>query len=127
MINVSSAAQAPVDVKALAGETQLTDHEAYAQSKLAMIAWSRHLAQSLNGNGPAIVSINPGSMLASTDGERGLRGAWPGHPNRRQDPRASRTIRRIRGHVRRPTSTTIRSALARPIRTRWMLEEPRLS
>ena len=64
VINVSSAAQAPVNLKALRGQTSLSDHAAYAQSKLAITAWSRHLALSLK-QGPMIVAVNPGSLLAS--------------------------------------------------------------
>ncbi len=65
VVNLSSAAQAPVDLKALAGLVKLSDGAAYAQSKLAITTWSRALALSLNGNGPMIVAVNPGSMLGS--------------------------------------------------------------
>lgn len=64
VINLSSAAQAPVDLEALAGRTMLEDMPAYAQSKLALTMWSRHLAHSLK-DGPAIIAVNPGSLLAS--------------------------------------------------------------
>ena len=65
VVNLSSAAQAPVDLKALAGERNLGDSEAYAQSKLALTMWSFHLAQSLAERGPAIIAVNPASFLAS--------------------------------------------------------------
>jgi NAD(P)-dependent dehydrogenase (short-subunit alcohol dehydrogenase family) len=65
VVNLSSAAQAPVDLKALAGERGLGDSEAYAQSKLALTMWSFHLAQSLADEGPAIIAVNPASFLAS--------------------------------------------------------------
>ncbi|XP_022778665.1 retinol dehydrogenase 13-like [Stylophora pistillata] len=65
IINLSSAAQSPVDLKALSGHTQLSDREAYAQSKLAITMWSRHMADSIKGNGPAIIAVNPGSLLGS--------------------------------------------------------------
>ena len=65
VVNLSSAAQASVDPKALAGQVSLSDGEAYAQSKLAITIWSRALALSLNGNGPVVVAVNPGSMLGS--------------------------------------------------------------
>ncbi|MBX2800507.1 MAG: SDR family NAD(P)-dependent oxidoreductase [Myxococcales bacterium] len=65
VINVSSAAQAPVQLAALAGQGALPDMEAYAQSKLAITAWSRSLARALGEHGPVIVSVNPGSMLGS--------------------------------------------------------------
>ena len=65
VVNLSSAAQAPVDLKALLGERGLGDGEAYAQSKLALTMWSFHLAQSLANEGPAIIAVNPASLLAS--------------------------------------------------------------
>ncbi len=66
VINLSSAAQSPVDLDALAGRIRLADdYAAYAQSKLALTMWSRHLALSLNGSGPAIIAVNPGSMLGT--------------------------------------------------------------
>ena len=64
VVNVSSAAQAPVDVNAMRGNVALDDMSAYAQSKLAIIIWTLKLAQSLP-DGPVIVAINPGSLLAS--------------------------------------------------------------
>ena len=65
VVNLSSAAQAPVDPAALAGKRQLSAMDAYAQSKLALTMWTRHLAQDLAGKGPLIVAVNPGSLLAS--------------------------------------------------------------
>ncbi|MEL6555615.1 MAG: SDR family NAD(P)-dependent oxidoreductase [Cyanobacteria bacterium J06621_11] len=70
VINLSSAAQSPVNLKALTGQISLSDGVAYAQSKLALTMWSRHLAHSLQENGltensPVIVAVNPGSMLGS--------------------------------------------------------------
>ncbi len=66
VINLSSAAQSPIDLKALAGQVKLSDEmSAYAQSKLALTMWSRHIALLLNDRGPMIVAINPGSLLAS--------------------------------------------------------------
>ncbi|MGI9508263.1 MAG: SDR family NAD(P)-dependent oxidoreductase [Geminicoccaceae bacterium] len=65
VINLSSAAQAPVNLDALAGKAPLDDSQAYAQSKLALTMWSFHLAQSLGDNGPAIIAVNPASFLAS--------------------------------------------------------------
>lgn len=65
VINLSSAAQAPVDLAALAGSPRLSDGEAYAQSKLALTMWSRQLAQKLGDNGPAVIAVNPGSMLGT--------------------------------------------------------------
>jgi NAD(P)-dependent dehydrogenase (short-subunit alcohol dehydrogenase family) len=65
VVNLSSAAQNPVDLKALAGWTPLSDMAAYSQSKLALTAWSMHLARTLGETGPAIIAVNPGSLLAT--------------------------------------------------------------
>jgi len=64
VVNLSSAAQAPVDVKAMAGGAPMDDMAAYSQSKLAIIMWSRAMALA-NPNGPMVVAVNPGSLLAS--------------------------------------------------------------
>ncbi len=64
VVNVSSAAQAPVNLEALAGRARLGDMDAYAQSKLAITAWSRVMAEELD-DGPAIIAVNPGSLLGS--------------------------------------------------------------
>lgn len=66
VINLSSAAQAPVDVAALAGKhSGLDSMGAYSQSKLAITMWSRSMAHALRESGPTIIAVNPGSMLAS--------------------------------------------------------------
>ena len=65
VINLSSAAQAPVNPEALSGRTELADMDAYAQSKLAITMWSRHMALELDEGGPAVIAVNPGSMLGS--------------------------------------------------------------
>ena len=62
IVNLSSAAQKPVDAKALAGNADLQDGEAYAQSKLALTMWTVELANSAD---PVIVAVNPGSLLGS--------------------------------------------------------------
>lgn len=64
VVNLSSAAQAPVDLDALHGRRQLSDMDAYAQSKLALTIWSREMAKTLP-DGPAVIAVNPGSLLAS--------------------------------------------------------------
>ncbi|MDX1541317.1 MAG: SDR family NAD(P)-dependent oxidoreductase [Geminicoccaceae bacterium] len=64
VVNLSSAAQAPVDPEALAGRVKLADMPAYAQSKLAITMWSRVMAETLE-DGPAIIAVNPGSLLGS--------------------------------------------------------------
>ncbi|MBT8073443.1 MAG: SDR family NAD(P)-dependent oxidoreductase [Xanthomonadales bacterium] len=65
VVNLSSAAQASVDLEALSGNHILGDNEAYAQSKLAITMWSFHMARSLANEGPAIIAVNPASFLAS--------------------------------------------------------------
>ena len=66
VINLSSAAQPPVNPEALAGRIKLVDEfDAYAQSKLAITMWSRNMALSLKDEGPAIIAVNPGSMLGT--------------------------------------------------------------
>jgi NAD(P)-dependent dehydrogenase (short-subunit alcohol dehydrogenase family) len=66
VVNLSSAAQAPVDTKALTGRVRLADdYEAYAQSKLAITMWSRHIAHALKENGPVCIAVNPGSLLGT--------------------------------------------------------------
>jgi len=64
IINLSSAAQAPVNLSALVGRAKLDDMGAYAQSKLAITMWTRSLARSLP-DGPIVLAVNPGSLLAS--------------------------------------------------------------
>ena len=66
VVNLSSAAQAPVNIKALKGEFMIaSDGEAYAQSKLALTMWGTLLGLELKENGPMIVSVNPKSFLGS--------------------------------------------------------------
>lgn len=65
VVNLSSAAQSPVDPEALAGRVKLSDGAAYAQSKLALTSWSCGMGLSLKGGGPAIIAVNPKSMLGS--------------------------------------------------------------
>ena len=64
IVNVSSAAQAPVSLAALEGSEPVeNDFSAYAQSKLAITMWSRHLAGTHKD--VAVIAVNPGSLLAS--------------------------------------------------------------
>ncbi len=61
VINLSSAAQSTVSLKALAGKEPLAVANAYAQSKLALTMWSFDFAK----KHPDIITIavNPGSLL----------------------------------------------------------------
>lgn len=65
VINLSSAAQAPVSINALLGKNPLADMEAYAQSKLAITMWTKRLAEQYRETGPVMLAVNPGSLLAS--------------------------------------------------------------
>ncbi|WP_170789596.1 SDR family NAD(P)-dependent oxidoreductase [Ruegeria lacuscaerulensis] len=64
VVNLSSAAQAPVNIRAMQGNVPLADMEAYAQSKLAITIWTREWAKS-QADAPVVVAVNPGSLLAS--------------------------------------------------------------
>lgn len=63
VVNLSSAAQAPVNLQALLGKIALEDMQAYAQSKLAIRLCSKSL--SLLKNTPTCIAVNPGSLLAT--------------------------------------------------------------
>lgn len=63
VVNVSSAAQASVDLQAMAGAISLSDMDAYSQSKLAITMWTRELSREKDS--PMVVAVNPGSLLAS--------------------------------------------------------------
>ncbi|WP_370981159.1 SDR family NAD(P)-dependent oxidoreductase [Agaribacterium sp. ZY112] len=66
VVNLSSAAQASVDIAALIGEKTIADDfNAYAQSKLALTQWTRQLANKLGNSTPVLIAVNPGSLLAS--------------------------------------------------------------
>lgn len=64
VINLSSAAQATVNFNTLVSKPILGDGEAYAQSKLAITMWTKHLANKYP-NGPLFLAINPKSFLGS--------------------------------------------------------------
>jgi len=64
VVNLSSAAQAPVDMAGFAGKTRLDHMAAYSQSKLAITIWTQELAREMP-DGPLFVAVNPGSLLAS--------------------------------------------------------------
>ncbi len=64
VVNVASAAQAPVSIEALIGKAPLDASNAYAQSKLAIIMWSMTLAAQY-GERLNVISVNPKSFLGS--------------------------------------------------------------
>ncbi len=61
VINLSSAAQAPVSLDALVGKNAISEQVAYAQSKLALTMWSFYLAKKQSKVN--IIAVNPGSLL----------------------------------------------------------------
>lgn len=61
IINLSSAAQAPVSLEALQGNVAISEMEAYSQSKLALAMWSMHLAE--KEPDLIVIPVNPGSLL----------------------------------------------------------------
>lgn len=65
VVNLSSAAQAPVNVQGFLNKQAFSDGDAYAQSKLALTMWSFEMAKELGTNGPMIVAVNPASFLDS--------------------------------------------------------------
>ena len=66
VVNLSSAAQSPVNLEALAGRTRIPDQlNAYAQSKLALTMCSRAMAQLHRDRALIFVAVNPGSLLAT--------------------------------------------------------------
>lgn len=64
IVNLSSAAQARVDIDAMSHFRPMNDMDAYAQSKLALTIWSVEMAKE-HPDGPIVVAVNPGSFLAS--------------------------------------------------------------
>jgi NAD(P)-dependent dehydrogenase (short-subunit alcohol dehydrogenase family) len=66
VIDLSSAAQSPVDLDALVGKSEVPEQlNAYAQSKLALTMWSSHMARLHTDKGLVFVAVNPGSLLAT--------------------------------------------------------------
>ena len=63
IVNLSSAAQAPISYPAFAGNERLDDKDAYAQSKLALTMWSMDLADTVAGDNINVIAVNPGSLL----------------------------------------------------------------
>ncbi|RVU86585.1 SDR family NAD(P)-dependent oxidoreductase [Leucothrix sargassi] len=65
VVNLSSAAQAPISPDEIGQPCTLSDDQAYAKSKLGITMWTRQLALSLGKDGPVIVAVNPASLLGS--------------------------------------------------------------
>ena len=65
IINLSSAAQAPLNPNNLTTTSKQSDAIVYAQSKLALTMWSISMANTLKDNQIVVIAVNPGSMLGS--------------------------------------------------------------
>lgn len=66
VINLSSAAQAPVELEAIySNRLHLHNGEAYAQSKLALTMWSYHLSLQHSKGKASIIAINPKSFIGT--------------------------------------------------------------
>jgi len=65
VINLSSAAQAPINPEELSVPSNLDDNTVYHKSKLAITMWSKHLAGTLGKLGAVIIAVNPASFLGS--------------------------------------------------------------
>lgn len=61
IINLSSAAQSSVSLELLESNIMVSDQEAYAQSKLAVLMWSFYLSK--QESDISVVALNPGSFL----------------------------------------------------------------
>lgn len=64
IINISSAAQAPVSVGDFKSTVSLSPTEAYSKSKLALIMWTMEMSEDTRHN-KIFLSVNPGSFLGS--------------------------------------------------------------
>ena len=74
IVNVSSAAQAPVSLAALSGTESLSVQAGYAQSKLALIMWSFDLARKLKSSN--VIAVNPGSLLDTKMAQEAFGQVW---------------------------------------------------
>ncbi|ADO83917.1 SDR family NAD(P)-dependent oxidoreductase [Ilyobacter polytropus] len=60
VINLSSAAQAPVSIDVLLGKETVSNGETYAQSKLALTMWTFYMAK--KEPNISMIAVNPGSL-----------------------------------------------------------------
>jgi NAD(P)-dependent dehydrogenase (short-subunit alcohol dehydrogenase family) len=65
VVNLSSAAQRPVNLRALQRGGLRDDMGAYAQSKLALTMWSCHVGRTAGAEHPVMIALNPGSFLGT--------------------------------------------------------------
>ncbi|MEM6642901.1 MAG: SDR family NAD(P)-dependent oxidoreductase [Bacteroidota bacterium] len=74
IINLGSAAQAPVTIENLTGPSNLPDQNAYAQSKLALTMWTFYLAETIKEISSIVV--NPGSLLDTKMAKEAFGQVW---------------------------------------------------
>ncbi len=65
IINLSSAAQSPINDFDFRGNPNDSDSTVYAKSKVAITMWSRSLAEELADSPIAVIALNPASFLGS--------------------------------------------------------------
>lgn len=63
IVNVASAAQAPIDFDDPQIQRNYSSGRGYAQSKLALIAFTRTLAQRIHGSGVTAYSLHPATLM----------------------------------------------------------------
>ena len=63
MVNVASVGQAPIDFDDIMFVRAYNGVTAYRKSKLAMIAWTFHLAEMLTGSGITANALHPASLM----------------------------------------------------------------
>jgi NAD(P)-dependent dehydrogenase (short-subunit alcohol dehydrogenase family) len=63
VVNVASVGQAPIDFDDIMFERGYDGVTAYRKSKLAMIAWTFHLAEMLTGSGVTANALHPASLM----------------------------------------------------------------
>lgn len=66
IVNVASGAQTPLDFDDLMLEENFTGRTAYAQSKLAQVLHTFHLAEELEGSDVTITTLHPATMMDTT-------------------------------------------------------------
>lgn len=74
IINLSSAAQAPISTSAILGEIIESEGATYAQSKLALLMWSFYLAN--KEPNLTVIPVNPGSLLNTKMVKEAFGNSW---------------------------------------------------
>lgn len=66
IVNVASSAQAPLDFNDLMLERSYTGSRGYAQSKLAQVMFTFHLAREVEGKGIIVTALHPATLMNTT-------------------------------------------------------------